>query len=115
MRGYDDFKQRRQEGLWHSLNRLVVTLIVFGVVIAVVCLYLPELEAVRQQAEQVDALKEEIETEKVLLARRTREVELLKNDQEYIETIARDRLEVMKEGETIYRLDSRMAATPGER
>jgi cell division protein FtsB len=32
-------------------------------------------------------------------------VYLLESDKEYIETIARDKLDMMKEGETIFRLD----------
>ena len=39
------------------------------------------------------------------LARNTREAELLKLDPEYAGLIARDRLDLMKEGETIYRFD----------
>ena len=41
----------------------------------------------------------------MLLARQTREVNLLKTDPGYLETIARDRLDLMKEGETIFRLE----------
>jgi cell division protein FtsB len=44
--------------------------------------------------------------EQLTKARRQREVHLLKNDSEYVEIIARDRIGVMKEGETIYRLDT---------
>ncbi len=39
----------------------------------------------------------------VLLA--TREISWLKTDPTYLETIARDRLDLMKEGETIFRLE----------
>jgi len=38
-------------------------------------------------------------------------VHLLKTDSEYVEIIARDRIGVMKEGETIYRLDSSAPTT----
>ena len=43
--------------------------------------------------------------QKILLARQTREVNLLKTDATYLETITRDRLDLMKEGETIFRLE----------
>jgi len=46
-----------------------------------------------------------VNEQKVLLARQTREVNLLKTDPVYLETIARDRLDLMKEGETIFRLE----------
>jgi cell division protein FtsB len=41
----------------------------------------------------------------MLLARATREVNWLKTDPTYLETIARDRLDLMKEGETVFRLE----------
>ena len=47
--------------------------------------------------------------QKGLLARQTREIYLLKNDATYLETIARDRLDLMKEGETIFRLETPQA------
>jgi squalene-hopene/tetraprenyl-beta-curcumene cyclase len=43
--------------------------------------------------------------QKMLLARETRRVTLLKTDPGYLETIARDRLDLMKDGETIFRLE----------
>lgn len=39
-----------------------------------------------------------------------REKNLLKTDPEYIENIARDKLDLMKPGETIYRLDNKPTA-----
>jgi cell division protein FtsB len=47
-----------------------------------------------------------------LLSRQTHEVNLLKTDVNYLETIARDRLDLMKEGETIFRLESARAGKP---
>jgi cell division protein FtsB len=41
-------------------------------------------------------------------------VNLLKTDPAYLETIARDRLDLMKEGETIFRVES-AAAQAGKR
>ena len=40
------------------------------------------------------------------LARLQREESLLRNDREYLAMIARDRLDMMKEGENIYRLEA---------
>ena len=66
----------------------------------------PEVSKQREQEVQMEALKAEIEHQKLILARHQREENLLKNDVEYIGMIARDRLDLMKEGETIYRLDN---------
>jgi cell division protein FtsB len=64
-----------------------------------------------QQAARVDELKAEIAKQKALLDRQTRDADLLQNDPEYVETIARDKLDLMKEGETIFRIDG-TSATP---
>ena len=50
-------------------------------------------------------IKEELIAQQSLRKQREREVYLLENDKEYIEIIARDKLDMMKEGETIFRLD----------
>jgi cell division protein FtsB len=105
MEEYGDFRNRRQQTVWHSLNRLLVTLIAFTFVTLIACAFVPELKSAHEQDARVDALRAEIEKESNLLADHTREVELLKNDPTYIETIARDRLDMMKDGETIYRID----------
>lgn len=101
----DEFKRRHQQTIWHTLNRLVLALIVFGVITAILCAFLPTLRERSQQAERVEALQAAIAHERLVLNRRNREVELLRNDPSYVEVIARDRLDLMKEGETIFRLD----------
>ncbi len=54
----------------------------------------------------MDALKAEVEQERQKLVLNMRIEELLKHDPEYVSMIARDRLEMMKEGETIYRIEA---------
>ena len=46
-----------------------------------------------------------MQREQQLLTRNLREEELLKHDPEYIGIVARDRLDLMREGETIYRIE----------
>jgi len=107
---YGDFRLRRQHTVWHSLNRLLVALIAFTVITLIACAFVPELKNAREQSNHVEDLRAQIAKERTLLAQHTREVELLKNDPTYIETIARDRLDMMKTGETVYRIDP--APTP---
>ena len=109
---YGDFRSRRQHTVWHSLNRLLVALIAFTVVTLIACAFVPELKNASEQSERVEDLRGEIQKQRDLLAEHTREVHLLTNDPAYIETIARDRLDMMKEGETIYRIDP--APTPDQ-
>lgn len=102
---YGDYKQRKQQGVWHFLNRLLALLIVFAVITLILCAFLPELRKGREQAARQEDLKKEIETQKTILSQRTKQVDLLKNDPGYVEILARDRLDMMKEGETIFRLE----------
>ncbi len=111
MNDYGDFQQRRERGVWHSLNRLMMALIAFAIVTLIVCAFLPELKLQRDQNARVEQLRADLAHEKQIVDERTRVVELLKNDPAYVETIARDRLDLMKDGETIFRFDS-AAASP---
>jgi cell division protein FtsB len=93
-------------GIWHSLNRFLFTLIVLTVAALVGYRFLPEVSKRREQQERVEQLKVEVEKERQLLVLNTRKKELLNYDAEYLGLVARDRLDLMKEGETIYRLDA---------
>ena len=92
-------------GIWYSLNRFLFTFIVLTVAAVVGFHFLPEVSARREQEARLNKLKAEVEREQQLLTRNLREEELLKHDPEYIGIIARDRLDLMKEGETIYRIE----------
>jgi cell division protein FtsB len=93
-------------GIWHSLNRLLVTLIALTVLAVVAYRSLPEITKRRDQQLRVEQLKAEVERERQMLLRNTRIEELLKHDPEYVALIARDRLDLMKENETIYRVEN---------
>src|SRR5439155_575021 len=66
--------------------------------------------AVATNAGQINNLQQQVNEQQTLLSRQTREVNMLKTDATYLETIARDRLDLMKEGETIFRLEAPRAA-----
>jgi cell division protein FtsB len=99
-------KRRRNPEVWHKANRMLITLIVAGFVAVAVAAFYPEVVRYRSLSSQLAEEKGLLAHEELTKARRTREVHLLKTDSEYVEIIARDRIGVMKEGETIYRLDS---------
>jgi len=92
-------------GIWYSLNRFLFTFIVLTVAAVVGFRFLPEVSARREQEARLNGLKAEVEREQQLLKRNLREEELLKHDPEYIGIVARDRLDLMKDGETIYRIE----------
>ena len=73
--------------------------------LVIISLFVPPYKKLRQSQAEIDNLLAQATDQKVLLARQTREVNLLKTDATYLETIARDRLDLMKEGETVFRLE----------
>lgn len=106
---YGEFNQRKPEGVWHFLNRLLVLLIALAVITLIICAFLPALRRGRDQADRLENLKKDLDAQNAILTQRTREVSLLKNDPGYVEVLARGRLDMMKPDETIFRIEQ---ATP---
>jgi cell division protein FtsB len=105
---FDEHSPRRDDDdtVWQRLNRFLYLLIALAFIVAVVALFRGPLLDQQQQASRVETLKAEIARQKALLDKQTREADLLQNDPGYIETIARDKLDMMKQGESIFRLDT---------
>ena len=91
---------------------MLLTLVIVGGVASLMLWFYPELVRRDQMARNLLQEREQLLVEQNLRKHREREVYLLENDKEYIETIARDKLDMMKEGETIFRLDPSKAITP---
>lgn len=98
--------------LWQRLNRLIGVLIVLAVVAGIIGAFLPQLQRQRDADAEERRLELQVEQGRKRVARQTRELGWLKNDPTYVEIIARERLDVMKEGETIYRLEQPKTPTP---
>ena len=92
--------------MWQRLNRILRVLLAIAALLIVVSLFLPQYKKLLQSRHDIDTLQAQVTAQRMLLARQTREVNLLTTDPTYLETIARDRLDLMKEGETIFRLES---------
>ena len=103
--GYGDFRARRDASIWQRLNSILRVLLVAASVLVIVSLFLPPYKKLTQSRGEIETLESQRNDQKMLLARQTREVNLLKTDPTYLETLARDRLDLMKEGETIFRLE----------
>jgi cell division protein FtsB len=101
-----ELRNRPVEGIWHSLNKLVAVLIVLCASVPIAYSFLPEVSRRKEQRQRIEFLKVDLEQQKNQLARYDREEMLLRRDPEYAGLIARDKLDLMKEGEMIYRLDA---------
>ena len=93
--------------MWQQLNRILRVLLCIAFALVLVSLFIPQHKRLTQSRGEIETLQAQVTEQKMLLARQTREVNLLKTDPTYLETIARDRLDLMKEGETIFRLEQR--------
>jgi cell division protein FtsB len=103
---YGDFRARREATVWQRLNRVLKVLLFVAFWLVVVSLFVPPYKKLNLSRADIDNLQAQVNEQKMLLARASREVNLLKTDATYLETIARDRLDLMKEGEVIFRLEA---------
>src|SRR6266516_3064205 len=106
---YGDFRARREASVWQRLNRILFVLLIIAIWLVIVSLFVPPYKKLMQSRAEIDNLQQLVNEQQTLLARQTREVNLLKTNVTYLETIARDRLDLMKEGETIFRLETARA------
>jgi cell division protein FtsB len=107
-----DFRKRRESNFWRTANRLVIALIVIGGSVIAVMTFYPEFRRIEEMKANIGRLDAQLAEEQLKLRKQEREEEWLKNDPEYVEMQARDLLGVMKEGETIFRLDLEQATAP---
>lgn len=102
-------KRRRNPAIWHYLNRFLTVLIALAGLLFVGLTFYPEWSHRNQLAATLEEEQAKLRAEQLQQKKREREVHLLQTDPGYVETIARDKLGVMKEGETIFRLDGSRA------
>ena len=99
----EDFKKRRN--IWQVLSRVMEVVIYALLILAVGRLFVPEFDRQRELQAEIDRLAI-IQSEKESQVPRLRqEHRLLKTDKEYLETVARDRLNMQKEGEYIIMIE----------
>jgi cell division protein FtsB len=98
-------RHERRVRLLTAVNRIIAFLIVVGIIAAAVAYILPELRRQREAQAQVDTLRRQVEARRLEVARQTRQVSWLQNNPEYLGIYARDKFDLMKEGETVFRLE----------
>jgi cell division protein DivIC len=103
---YEDYDEPREDWLRGLLNRILYLLVFSAVMILLVCWFLPLVREQQKQQSALQALKEQVAQERALLNKQSKKLNLLQNDPSYIEMLARDKLDLMKPGETIFRMES---------
>jgi len=103
---YNDLRARHEATIWQRMNHILGVLLLMAVWLLIISLFLPPYKKLNQSRHEIEQMQSQVVEEKALLARHTREISLLKSDPTYLESIARDKLDLMKEGETIFRLET---------
>ena len=85
------------------MNAILRVLLFIAVWLLMISFFAPPYQQLQRDRSAYNDLDAQLSEQKAILSRLTRQVALLKNDPTYLETIARDRLELMKAGETIFR------------
>ena len=102
---YTELRARRQTSWSNAINGVLRVGIFLTIIALAVVAFVPQLKKKKETEAKIEQLQADLAKQKELLARRKREEDLLKNDPQYIETVARDKLDMMKEGETIIRIE----------
>ena len=105
-----DFRARREATIWQRLNQVLRVLLSIAALLVLLSIFLPQNKKLVQARQEKDEVEARLTAERMLLAAQTRQVNWLKTDPTYLETIVRDKLDMMKEGETIFRLESPQSA-----
>ena len=102
---YENYVPPKGDWFRGFLSRVLHVLVFLAIVILLICWFLPLLRDRQKQQRTLQTLKEQVEQERTLLSKRTRKLNLLQSDQSYLELLARDKLDMMKPGETIFRME----------
>jgi len=98
---------RAQTGVIRAINGVLMCVVGLGVGAAVVATALPQQRQLDEKERQLEVV---LEREREVVAEKedkTASYKALREDREYLELHARDRLNLHREGETIYRIERR--------
>ena len=91
--------------VWQRINRLLWVVIVLTVVALIIGSFLPELEKQREERRKNDDLQRSIDQQKAINHHLQNQVNWLQNDPDYLAVFARDKRNMMKDGESILVID----------
>jgi cell division protein FtsB len=98
-------KQRARENIWEFLTHITKGLILLGVLAMIAVCFLPVIRRLHRLREDRTTNESKIQAAEVENVRLGQEVQLLKTSPDYIERQARDRLNVARPDELIFRFD----------
>tara|TARA_R110002096_G_scaffold432818_4_gene650290 strand:+ start:2907 stop:3275 length:369 start_codon:yes stop_codon:yes gene_type:complete len=90
---------------WRRMSRVMEVVIYLLLLIAVYKLFGPELDRQDELDSEINRLTQVRDDREAIAVKLRQEHRLLKTDRDYLETVARDRLALQREGEYIIRID----------
>ncbi|MBI4662821.1 MAG: septum formation initiator family protein [Verrucomicrobia bacterium] len=101
-------------GIWAKLNRLVIFLLVFAIVLGVVIWYIPVIKNNEALRKEILILASQVQQEEEQAKRLEARIRALRNDPKAVERVVREKLGYVKPGETMIRfLDPAASAASG--
>lgn len=101
-------QQLRSDGLvlniWQRLTRILVFLSIIGISILVFSLFGPEWDKLQAMDEENANLQKRLDALKLVRVERLQDELHTSNDMEYLEIVARDKLNMKMPGEVIFRI-----------
>lgn len=91
--------------IWQKLTRFLIGAFALCVVAVVLTFFLPEVQANKIVDDEIAGLEHERNRLAAIKASRKREFELMTTDPDYLEIFARDKLNLKRPGEEIYRIE----------
>ena len=105
-------RSKRKIQIWNFLNGLLIFLIFLLLCAGILVAFKPEWIRLNELSTQLAEEQSKLAREELRGKQLAREVKLLQTDPEYAEMIARDKLDVVKDGETVVRLDATRPPPP---
>jgi cell division protein FtsB len=102
---YDSFDDSQADWLRLLLNRILYILLIAAILILMICWFLPLLKERQKQELAVQSLEQQLAQEKLINKREAKKLWWIQNDQDYFELLARDKLDLKKPEEKIFRVD----------
>lgn len=102
----------RGPDIWQRLSRVLFAVFLLVLMAGVLSMFWPQIDRHRELDAQLTRLtveRDEALAKRDLLASR---LEWLRTDAQYLETIARDRLDLYRDGETVIRIDRGEVVSP---
>ena len=103
---HGNYDEPRDDWIRSLLTRILYLLVLLATFIILICWFLPLVKERQRQQHALQNLKQQVEQERATYNKQSKKLTLLQNDPSYTELLARDKLDLMKPGETIFRMET---------